>query len=55
MNSTMQNLINQGISIGWKILGAIALWIIGMWLNRSENRGSLFPNSISLYATGSKL
>ena len=32
MNSTMQNLINQGISIGWKILGALALWIIGMWL-----------------------
>ena len=32
MNSTMQNLINQGISIGLKVLGAIALWVIGMWL-----------------------
>ncbi len=32
MNSTTQNLINQGISIGLKILGAIALWIIGVWL-----------------------
>ena len=32
MNSTLQNLINQGISIGLKVLGAIALWIIGVWL-----------------------
>jgi len=34
MNSTWQNLINQGISIGLKVLGAIALWIIGVWLIR---------------------
>ncbi len=32
MNSTMQNLIDQGISVGLKVLGAIALWVIGMWL-----------------------
>jgi len=32
MDSTLQNLINQGISIGLKVLGAIALWIIGVWL-----------------------
>jgi small conductance mechanosensitive channel len=32
MNSTVQNLINQGISIGLKVLGAIALWVIGVWL-----------------------
>ena len=34
MDSTMQNLINQGINIGLKILGAVALWIIGVWLIR---------------------
>jgi len=28
----MQNLTGQGISIGFKVLGAIALWIIGVWL-----------------------
>ncbi len=32
MNSTVQNLTNQGISIGLKVLGAIALWAIGVWL-----------------------
>jgi len=32
MDSTLQNLINQGVSIGLKVLGAIALWIIGVWL-----------------------
>ena len=32
MNSTLQNLANQGISIGLKVLGAIALWVIGVWL-----------------------
>jgi len=32
MNSTLQNLINQGISVGLKVLGAIALWIVGVWL-----------------------
>ena len=32
MNPTLQNLINQGISIGLKILGALTLWIIGVWL-----------------------
>ncbi len=32
MNSTLQNLINQGISVGLRVLGAIALWIIGVWL-----------------------
>jgi len=32
MSSTMQNLINQGINVGLKVLGAIALWIIGVWL-----------------------
>jgi small conductance mechanosensitive channel len=32
VNPTLQNLINQGISIGLKVLGAIALWIIGVWL-----------------------
>ena len=32
MDSTMQNLINQGINVGLKVLGAIALWIIGVWL-----------------------
>ncbi|MGZ3524155.1 MAG: mechanosensitive ion channel family protein [Thermodesulfobacteriota bacterium] len=32
MDLTMQNLINQGINIGLKILGAIAFWIIGVWL-----------------------
>src|SRR5512137_1130460 len=30
MNTTLQNLISQGISIGFKVLGAIALWIIGV-------------------------
>ena len=38
MNSTMQNLINQGISIGLKVLGAIALWVIGIWLIRQFMR-----------------
>ena len=32
MNTTLQNLVNQGMSIGLKVLGAIALWIIGAWL-----------------------
>ena len=32
MSPTLQNLINQGISIGLKVLGALALWIIGVWL-----------------------
>jgi len=32
MNSTLQNLIDQGINIGLKVLGAIALWVIGVWL-----------------------
>ena len=30
MDLTMQNLINQGINIGLKILGAIPFWIIGV-------------------------
>ena len=34
METTVQNLINQGIAIGLKVLGAIALWIIGVWLIR---------------------
>lgn len=32
MDTTLQNLVNQGIAIGLKVLGAIALWIIGVWL-----------------------
>jgi small conductance mechanosensitive channel len=28
----VQNLANQGIQIGLKVLGAIALWVIGVWL-----------------------
>ncbi len=32
MSTTLQNLANQGILIGLKVLGAIALWIIGVWL-----------------------
>ncbi len=32
MNTTVQNLANQGIQIGLKVLGAIALWVIGVWL-----------------------
>jgi small conductance mechanosensitive channel len=32
VNLTAQNLINQGINIGLKVLGAIALWVIGTWL-----------------------
>jgi small conductance mechanosensitive channel len=32
MNTTLQNLVNQGMSIGLKVLGAIALWVIGTWL-----------------------
>jgi len=38
MDTTVQNLINQGISIGLKVLGAIALWIIGVWLIRLAMR-----------------
>jgi small conductance mechanosensitive channel len=30
----LQGLITQGISIGLKVLGAIAVWIIGAWLIR---------------------
>ena len=32
MNPTVQNLVNQGLAIGLKVLGAIALWVIGAWL-----------------------
>jgi small conductance mechanosensitive channel len=32
MNVTLQNLINQGIAVGLKVVGAVALWIIGVWL-----------------------
>jgi len=32
MTPTWQNLVDQGISIGLKVLGAIALWVIGVWL-----------------------
>ena len=32
MTPTLQNLVDQGISIGLKVLGAIALWVIGVWL-----------------------
>ncbi len=38
MDTTVQNLINQGINIGLKVLGAIALWIIGVWLIRLAMR-----------------
>jgi hypothetical protein len=31
-NVTLQNLINQGIAVGLKVVGAIALWIAGVWL-----------------------
>jgi len=32
MDTTLQILVNQGINIGLKVLGAIALWVIGQWL-----------------------
>jgi small conductance mechanosensitive channel len=32
MNTTLQNLANQGIQIGLKVVGAIVLWVIGVWL-----------------------
>ena len=32
MDTSVQNLVNQGIAIGLKVLGAIALWIVGVWL-----------------------
>jgi small conductance mechanosensitive channel len=32
MSPTLQNLINQGLNIGLKVVGAIALWVIGAWL-----------------------
>ncbi len=32
MDTMVQNLANQGIQIGLKVLGAIALWVIGVWL-----------------------
>jgi small conductance mechanosensitive channel len=32
MNTVVQNLANQGVQIGLKVLGAIALWVIGVWL-----------------------
>lgn len=32
MDTVVQNLTNQGIQIGLKVLGAIALWVIGVWL-----------------------
>lgn len=32
MDTVVQNLANQGIQIGLKVLGAIALWVIGVWL-----------------------
>ena len=39
MNPTLQNLINQGLNIGLKVLGAIALWVIGAWLIGLAMRG----------------
>jgi small conductance mechanosensitive channel len=32
MDTVVQNLANQGIQIGLKVLGAIALWVVGVWL-----------------------
>jgi len=32
MDTVVQNLANQGIQIGLKVLGAIVLWVIGVWL-----------------------
>ena len=32
MDTVVQTLANQGVQIGLKVLGAIALWIIGVWL-----------------------
>ena len=32
MDTVVQNLANQGIQIGLKVLGAIALWVTGVWL-----------------------
>jgi len=32
MDTSLQTLTNQGIAIGLKVLGAIALWIVGVWL-----------------------
>jgi small conductance mechanosensitive channel len=32
MDTTLQNLVNQGMNVGLKVLGAIALWVIGVWL-----------------------
>ena len=32
MNTSLQTLTNQGIAIGLKVVGAIALWVIGRWL-----------------------
>ena len=31
-NLIVQNLINQGISVGLKVLGAIVIWIVGTWV-----------------------
>ena len=32
MDTSLQTLTNQGIAIGLKVVGAIALWVIGRWL-----------------------
>jgi small conductance mechanosensitive channel len=32
MDTSLQTLMNQGIAIGLKVLGAIVLWIVGVWL-----------------------
>ena len=32
MDTPLQTLTNQGIAIGLKVVGAIALWVIGRWL-----------------------
>jgi small conductance mechanosensitive channel len=33
-NALMQNLITQGVAIGLKVLGALAVWIFGSWAIR---------------------
>ena len=32
MNATIQHLIDLGTDLGWRLLGALAFWIIGCWL-----------------------
>ena len=33
-NLVIQNIINQGVTVGLKVLGAIVIWIVGIWVIR---------------------